>query len=67
MRKNAFLIDDPVVREVREARAKLWKEGGGTIAGFIRVVKQRTARKRRRGTGARRKGSKVAKAGGRGR
>ena len=39
--------DDPVVREVREARAKLWKEGGGTFEGFRRVVAKRAARIKR--------------------
>ena len=32
------VLDDPVVREVREARARLWREGGGTIEGYIRAV-----------------------------
>ena len=58
MKKNASIIDDPVVREVREARAKLWKEGGGTVAGFIRVVKERTAHKRRSQKVARRKAAR---------
>ena len=58
MKKNACIIDDPVVREVREARAKLWKDGGGTIAGFIRVVKERTARKRRGDKATRNKSAK---------
>lgn len=39
--------DDPVVKEVREARAKLWNEGGGTIEGFLRAVRKRAATRRR--------------------
>ena len=39
--------DDPVVREVREARARLWKEGGGTFEGFRRVVAERVGRMKR--------------------
>jgi len=42
-RRKDHWPDDPVVREVREARAKLWKEGGGTIEGFIAVVHRRAA------------------------
>ena len=38
---------DPVVQEVREARAKLWNEGGGTIEGFLRVVRERVAGRKR--------------------
>ncbi len=33
--------EELVIREVRDARAKLWKEGGGTIAGFIEAAKRR--------------------------
>jgi hypothetical protein len=36
--KKKSVLDDPVVREVREARASLWREGGGTIEGYIRAV-----------------------------
>ena len=36
--KKKSVIDDPVVQEVREARAKLYREGGGTIEGYIRAV-----------------------------
>ena len=36
--KMKSVLDDPVVREVREARARLWREGGGTIEGYIRAV-----------------------------
>lgn len=33
--------DDPVVAEVRAIRAKLWQEAGGTVAGFIKLVRNR--------------------------
>ena len=36
--KKRSVIDDPVIQEVREARAKLWREGGGTVEGYIRAV-----------------------------
>ncbi len=38
--------DDPVVREVRQARAKLWKEAGGTIEGLMELVHSRAAQLR---------------------
>jgi hypothetical protein len=36
-------VDDPVVQEVREARAKLWKEGGATFEGFLAAVRRHAA------------------------
>jgi hypothetical protein len=51
--------DDPVVQEVRRARARLWKEGGGTIEGLMRVVKLKAARIRR---GDKSKGKRAAPA-----
>jgi hypothetical protein len=50
MKTKVRLEDDPVVREVRAARARLWQEGGGTMSGLARLVKQRAGviRKRRR-------------------
>jgi hypothetical protein len=44
MRTRRSWPDDPVVREVREARAKLWKEAGGTIEGLMRLARERVAR-----------------------
>ena len=44
---------DVVIREVRDARARLWKEGGGTIRGFIEAAKRhaaRIAKRRSKGT-----------------
>ena len=38
--------DNPVVAEVRAIRAKLWEEGGGTVAGFIDLIRHRAARNR---------------------
>ena len=35
--KNATK-EDPVVLEVRAARARLWEEGGGTMKGLARLV-----------------------------
>ena len=42
--------DDPVVGEVRAARARLWREGGETMEGLARLVNERvkTLRKGRR-------------------
>ncbi|MFH0982557.1 MAG: hypothetical protein V2A79_13615 [Planctomycetota bacterium] len=34
--------DDPVVAEVRAIRAQLWKEGGGTVAGLVELIRRRT-------------------------
>jgi len=50
MRKKVKPQEDPVVGEVRAARARLWQEGGGTMSGLARLVKQRAGviRKRRR-------------------
>ena len=50
MKTKVKLEEDPVVREVRAARARLWQEGGGTMSGLSRLVKQRAGviRKRRR-------------------
>jgi len=50
MKTRVRLEDDPVVREVRAARDRLWQEGGGTMSGLARLVKQRAGviRKRRR-------------------
>ena len=44
--------DDPVVREVRATRQRLWKEAGGTFDGLLklldRTVPKRSNKKRRR-------------------
>jgi len=34
-------VEDPVVQEVRRARAELWREGGGTFRGAIDLVRRR--------------------------
>lgn len=31
---------DPVVAEVRAIRARLWKEGGGTAAGYLKLMRE---------------------------
>jgi hypothetical protein len=38
--------EDPVVREVRAIRQRLWKEAGGTFAGLLKLL-DRTVPKRR--------------------
>lgn len=40
MKAKNTILDDPVVREVRAARARLWRAGGGTVAGFMQIVKE---------------------------
>ena len=37
MKKKRSWPEDPVVREVREVRQRLWKEAGGTIKGLIKL------------------------------
>lgn len=32
--------DDPVVREVRAIRRRLWEEGGKTVRGYLRVMEE---------------------------
>jgi hypothetical protein len=39
-RKNDAFPEDPVVQEVRQIREKLWKEGGGTAAGLMKVLER---------------------------
>lgn len=38
MKSKPRLTEDPVVAEVRMVRAELWREGGGTVAGLIRLL-----------------------------
>jgi hypothetical protein len=45
---KSIWTDDPVIQEVRRARAQLWEEGGGTIEGYMRVVKEKAAKARER-------------------
>lgn len=51
MRKQAAQ-DDPVVQEVRAIRQRLWKQGGGTFDGLLklldRTVPMRSNKKRTR-------------------
>ena len=49
MKKKVSVIDDPVVREVRQARQKLWEEAGGTVEGLLRLLDERVPRRRKRG------------------
>lgn len=38
MKNSRRFEDDPVVAEVRAIRARLWKEAGGTIDGFLKLL-----------------------------
>jgi len=60
MTRKQALPDDPVVREVRATRQRLWKEAGGTFDGLLKLLdrtvpkrssKKRTRRPRVRATG----------------
>lgn len=53
-RKQSSVQDDPVVREVREARQKLWQEAGGTIEGLLRLLDERVPKRRKRSSRKRR-------------
>lgn len=57
MKANVKLEEDPVVREVRAARARLWQEGGATMSGLSRLVKRRAAAIRKRRQTRKKKGS----------
>ena len=54
MKAKSSVLDDPVVREVRQARQKLWREAGGTIEGLLRLLDERVAKRRKRGSTKRR-------------
>lgn len=56
-RKMVEVWEDPVVAEVREARAKLWKEGGNTVAGVNKLIKHRATVKKKTARKATRKAS----------
>ena len=36
--KSSDWPDDPVIEEIRAIRRKLWKEAGGTVQGYIRLI-----------------------------
>jgi hypothetical protein len=42
---------DPVVREVRTIRKKLWDEAGGTVEGYLKLRKERAAIAKRKSRG----------------
>jgi hypothetical protein len=44
-RKTTTYTDDPVVREVRETRARMCEEAGGTIEGLMRLVHEEVPEK----------------------
>ena len=50
MKAKLSVLDDPVVREVRQARQKLWQEAGGTIEGLLRLLDERVPKRRKRGS-----------------
>jgi hypothetical protein len=35
--------DNPVIREIREIRARLWREGGRTMRGYLDLIRRRSA------------------------
>ena len=47
--------EDPVVREVREIRRRLWAEAGGTVEGLLRLLDQRMPACKRKSTSRKRK------------
>lgn len=44
--------DDPVVREVRAVRRRLWEEGGRTTEGYCKLMEKLAAERRRVSTAA---------------
>lgn len=40
MKREPINNEDPVVAEVRAIRAKLWKQGGGTAAGYLALMRE---------------------------
>lgn len=49
MKRKTKTTEDPVVLEVRAARARLWEQAGGTMSGLSALVKRRAAALRKRG------------------
>jgi len=54
------MIDDPIIKEVREAGQKLFEEAGGTLEGYFKMLRQREKERkwpvfRRRAPSARKK------------
>jgi hypothetical protein len=47
MKAKSTVKEDPVVAEIRRIRANLWREGGGTVVGLLRLVETRKPPKRR--------------------
>jgi len=39
--------DDPIVKEVREARRKLFEEAGGTLEGYFEMLRRKEAKDKR--------------------
>jgi hypothetical protein len=56
VKRNPKPTDEPGVAEVRRWRAKLWKQGGGTLRGVMALLRdQRAARTTKRPARARRR------------
>jgi hypothetical protein len=47
MKTKSVIEEDPVVAEVRRIRADLWREGGSTVAGLLRLLEAPKVKKRR--------------------
>lgn len=49
---------DPVIAEVRRVRARLWKQGGGTVEGLKKVIDRVLAKYEKRTRGQTKNGNK---------
>lgn len=48
MKRRKRVLDDPVVREVRGVRQRLWKQAGGTFEGLLKLLDETVPKKPRR-------------------
>ena len=60
MQEETDIVDDPIVKEVRETRKKLFEEAGGTMEGFCEMLRRKEKERkwptlRRPARGARKK------------
>jgi len=39
--------DDPIIKEVRKARQKLWEESGGTVKSYFEMLRRAEAKDKR--------------------
>ena len=49
------ILDNPVVQEIRAIRARMWKDGGGTVEGYLKLVQREAKEVQRRRPTARAK------------